>query len=668
MPENILQIRLFVSSPSDVADERKRVETVVDDLNDTLGRTLHARIQVVSWVLDATPGLGRPQAVINKEIGRYDIFLGLMKARFGTPTGKSASGTEEEFDRALAQWKKNRSLRVLFYFSGQPLALRTLKETRQYEKVLAFRSRLSGLGLMGEYKSVNELGTLLKRHLANCMQDVVDNYRKLKEGAGATGGAGSPTARPSGRRPTAGATRRTAEGPIRTLREYECDQMKLAALPEMFSSFSPEDDRTPFMRLEISTTPGRVRGVLHKEPVYLMRDPIRPFSTQIGGTRSERKIGNPEVIPELMHLDLDTLKEMYPFICGPRFKWIRMVIAELSTGADVLDHLHQYDPDQDVRKIAAKNPSASPALMSQECLFCDAQFASDREIHQPWAESKDSFIIANDFPYGPHFHYIVIPKGQMHSWEDATFEHLLDMNLLMAKFLRGLRKEGDGEAASLLKGAPGVHIGFNSTIRHLVMTRHSRASAGASIAHVHKQVWGMARSAVNLADHVIRLCQAHEAKGRDYMGLYLEALARTGFVVWADERVALCVPVVQMAVHELQLIVNRQGASNYLDLTDGEIESLSKAEYVAIQTLKSLGISSFNEVMLTDELKGRSATFRLVVAFVTREVDIAVSELNHLYVVDKHPMDTIQAIMDHAREIERVTGEKLHRRLGVFLT
>ena len=46
-----------------------------------------------------TLGLGiDAQDVINRQLGEYDIFLGIMNTRFGSPTHRADSGTEEEFD------------------------------------------------------------------------------------------------------------------------------------------------------------------------------------------------------------------------------------------------------------------------------------------------------------------------------------------------------------------------------------------------------------------------------------------------------------------------------------------------------------------------------------------------------------------------------------------
>jgi hypothetical protein len=110
-------IRLFLSSPGDVATERERVGSVVARFNRQWRDVYDAEIEIVDWRTHVAPNLGRPQAVINAQIGAYDIFIGLMWKRFGTPTGVADSGTEEEFNIAFANWEKFKKPRILFYFS-----------------------------------------------------------------------------------------------------------------------------------------------------------------------------------------------------------------------------------------------------------------------------------------------------------------------------------------------------------------------------------------------------------------------------------------------------------------------------------------------------------------------------------------------------------------------
>ena len=651
MPKQTTLIKLFVSSPSDVDQERREIDIIINELNHTICKSLDAQIQVLKWETDVIPGIGRPQDLINKQINEYDIFLGIMWKRFGTPTGKAESGTEEEFNHAYSIWQQYSNLHILFYFSQAPFRLESKQDIRQYEKVHEFRKRLQDVGLVAEFDNPQTFSNTVRPHLTNLVTDIIRNYRK-----GAVP-AMSTKEKVVERGPA------LPSDPIKTLAADQYDQMRLPHTEDAYSSFVPARDEASFLRLRVTTTPGFVQDSWRESSIYLLRDPIRPYLIQIGETRSHRKLGNPEVIPELTHLDYASLEQMYPFISRDHFKWIRMVIAELSTNPDVLDHIYRKDPDPEVRKTAAKNPSGSEALMSKECPFCNANFNYARRLADEFSESELTRIIRNDFPFGPNFHYMAIPKDPIHSWAEFTEPLLTDLNMLLWKFLNNKVEERtiSGKTVRHIGRAPGVHIGFNSSIRHLVLTRHTRASAGASISHVHKQIWGMAEGTVNLSDYLTKICDSLQKQGIDYLGEYLSSLRRQGFVIWEDEHVALYVPVGQMSVHELQIMVKRPGANSYPVLTQAEVASLSRAEYLVVKIFDKLKIFSFNELLLTETLNQQSPTFRLILAFVTREVDFAVSELNHLYVVDKHPQDTIQAILTAFPAIERESGNAIKR-------
>jgi hypothetical protein len=56
----------------------------------------------------------------------YDVYIGVLKHRFGTPTGRYGSGTEKEYRDALKRWKADGSPWILFYFShGQDRSRKT---------------------------------------------------------------------------------------------------------------------------------------------------------------------------------------------------------------------------------------------------------------------------------------------------------------------------------------------------------------------------------------------------------------------------------------------------------------------------------------------------------------------------------------------------------------
>ena len=92
--------------------------------------------------------------MIDAQTPVYDIYLGIMATRFGTPTGRYGSGTEQEFKAALRQWKQAGSPWITFYFHDRPPMSSDPAEVEQYLKVCQFRKELEALGLVGTYRGV----------------------------------------------------------------------------------------------------------------------------------------------------------------------------------------------------------------------------------------------------------------------------------------------------------------------------------------------------------------------------------------------------------------------------------------------------------------------------------------------------------------------------------
>lgn len=172
MPQEVTKIRLFVASPGDVLAEREMLAGVVDELNYTTGQKLGFVVELVRWETHCRPGMGRPQGVINEQIGPYDIFLGVMWNRFGTPTGEADSGTEEEFNLALKGWEGSGRPRILFYFCQAPYSFRTQDELDQRGKVLKFQNSLREKGLVWEYKSKETFADTVRPQLSGLLLEM----------------------------------------------------------------------------------------------------------------------------------------------------------------------------------------------------------------------------------------------------------------------------------------------------------------------------------------------------------------------------------------------------------------------------------------------------------------------------------------------------------------
>jgi len=169
--KKITPIRLFLSSPGDVEAERQRVHAVVVQIQHMLGSRLGFFLELIEWETHVAGDMGRPQEVINSQIGDYDIFVGIMWKRFGTPTGIAESGTEEEFNSAYANWQQFKRPRILFYFSDVPYKPKNRDEKEQWDKVFDFQEKMQEKGLVFNYQSPEKFADLLRDHLAKVLQD-----------------------------------------------------------------------------------------------------------------------------------------------------------------------------------------------------------------------------------------------------------------------------------------------------------------------------------------------------------------------------------------------------------------------------------------------------------------------------------------------------------------
>lgn len=160
--------RCFVASPSDTNQERDYCEEVFESINLTIGNQFNFRIEVLRWEKNVIPGFGIDgQSVINDQIGdKYDIFVGLMNTRFGHPTGRAGSGTEEEFNIAYTRFKNEQDIQILFYFNQKAPAQLTDIDPEQLGKVNAFKKKIAELGgLYYQYNGPQDFKTQFLKHI-----------------------------------------------------------------------------------------------------------------------------------------------------------------------------------------------------------------------------------------------------------------------------------------------------------------------------------------------------------------------------------------------------------------------------------------------------------------------------------------------------------------------
>lgn len=173
-------VRIFVASPGDVSVERNRVELVIEELNRDLGDTLEVRLECIRWEKYVSPMMGRPEDVVLQQVklNDWDIFVGILWLKFGTPTGELdpstdrqyLSGTEEEFSLAYKSWQKTGRPKILFYRCIRPPESVLQLEAQQYLRVSEFFNRFRAdkehPGIVRPYPSIEEFERRLREDLA----------------------------------------------------------------------------------------------------------------------------------------------------------------------------------------------------------------------------------------------------------------------------------------------------------------------------------------------------------------------------------------------------------------------------------------------------------------------------------------------------------------------
>lgn len=167
--------KCFISSPGDCKNERESCQKVIDIINNGLAKHLGINFESFMWEYDILPDMGKNgQEIIDEYVSKsnYDIFIGIMKNRFGHPTKKAGSGTEHEFNDALE--RKNKSAnslpRILFFFGKENVDPEHF-DFEQFQKVKDFKSKISKEGLYIDFTNLVGFEGKLKEKLELFIKD-----------------------------------------------------------------------------------------------------------------------------------------------------------------------------------------------------------------------------------------------------------------------------------------------------------------------------------------------------------------------------------------------------------------------------------------------------------------------------------------------------------------
>lgn len=178
-------IKIFMASPSDVREEREVLASLVREVNEVLAflapRQL-LRVELMRYETHTYPDYGQAQDVINRQIPQdYDVFLGVMWKRCGTPTASAQSGTIEEFTRALARREKTGHPTIMFYFCDEPFPPPRGEEFEQYSRVMRFREDLESKGYTLSYPDRQSFRDYVRSGLLRAIADIAKLSTQVRE-------------------------------------------------------------------------------------------------------------------------------------------------------------------------------------------------------------------------------------------------------------------------------------------------------------------------------------------------------------------------------------------------------------------------------------------------------------------------------------------------------
>lgn len=162
MAQNVTLYNLLISCPGDIEDEVDLIESAVEEFNELYTDTSGITIKTRYWSKSSyAQSGGRPQELLNEQfVNKCDAAVAIFWTRFGSPTDKYKSGTEEEIEIMLNSGKQ-----VFMYFSDKPVAPSKM-QSDGYEKIQAFREKYRDRGIYFTYSNNEEFKRMFFAHLS----------------------------------------------------------------------------------------------------------------------------------------------------------------------------------------------------------------------------------------------------------------------------------------------------------------------------------------------------------------------------------------------------------------------------------------------------------------------------------------------------------------------
>ncbi|MRX67852.1 hypothetical protein SAMN06265349_105227 [Flavobacterium resistens] len=175
--KSINQIKIFISCPGDIKEEIESIELIINEINKTSGKRDDYALELLNWKYDTYTDIGSDgQEVINNQLEhQYDILIGILGSRAGTPTKRDKSGTIEEINRAILDDSKEK---MIYFKTSAPENIYDI-DPKQLEILKLFKKELTEKGVLyKEFNSLDSFESLFRINLSNLIIDKILNKNK----------------------------------------------------------------------------------------------------------------------------------------------------------------------------------------------------------------------------------------------------------------------------------------------------------------------------------------------------------------------------------------------------------------------------------------------------------------------------------------------------------
>lgn len=166
---NIKQIRVMISCPGNMGEEKEVVLEAIDEINRLIADRVGVSFFALDWERQTIGQLtDNAQDAVNEQLMKdYDILIAIIGSKLGTPTKTAVSGTAEEIEDAIEKTNSEfAKLRAQIFFSTKAKESIEEIDTEELKKVQDFMKDIKeNKAFVRTFDSIDDFRTQLDRAL-----------------------------------------------------------------------------------------------------------------------------------------------------------------------------------------------------------------------------------------------------------------------------------------------------------------------------------------------------------------------------------------------------------------------------------------------------------------------------------------------------------------------